>query len=83
MLLRRNKITDSLDILEEIQRNNTRGHEVDQALKKGNSLAWEQDRIVYIEEHTSQITGRLKNEFYKRTMILQISTIQNSQKCWN
>jgi len=74
-LLRRNKTTDSLDILEEIQRNNTREHEVDQVLKKKNGLAWEQDGIVYIEEHISQITGRLKNEFYKRTIILQILTI--------
>jgi len=71
----RNKTTDSLDILEEIQRNNIREHKVDQALKKEDSLAWEQDGIVYIEGHTFQITGRLKNKFYKRTMILQISAI--------
>ena len=48
-MLKRNKITDSLDILEEIKRNNTREHEVDQALKRKNGLTWEQDGIVYME----------------------------------
>ena len=37
-MLKRNKMTDNLDILEEIKRNNTREHEVDQALKKGDGL---------------------------------------------
>ena len=50
MMLKKNKMTDNLDILEEIQRNNTREQEVQQALKKKDGLAWEQDRIVYIEE---------------------------------
>ena len=50
MMLKKNKMTDNLDILEEIQRNNTREQEVQQALKKKDRLAWEQDRIVYIEE---------------------------------
>jgi len=48
-LLRRNKTIDSSDILEEIRRNNIREHEVDQVLKKENSLAWKQDGIIYIE----------------------------------
>ena len=42
-------MTDNLDILEEIKRNNTREHEVDQALKKGDGLIQEQDGIVYME----------------------------------
>jgi len=37
-MLKRNKTTDNLDILEEIKRNNTREHEVDQALKKKDRL---------------------------------------------
>jgi len=36
-------------LLEEIQRNNTREHEVEQQLNKENSLVWEQNRIIYIE----------------------------------
>ena len=38
IMLKKNKITDNLDILEEIQRNNTREYEVDQALKKEDKL---------------------------------------------
>jgi len=48
-MLKRNKTTNNLDILEEIKRNNTREHKVDQALKKGDGLTWKQDEIVYIE----------------------------------
>ena len=49
-MLKRNKITDNLDILEEIKRNNTREHKVDQTLKREDRLTWKQDGIVYIEE---------------------------------
>ena len=37
-ILKRNKTTDNLDILEEIRRNNTREHEVDQVLKREDGL---------------------------------------------
>ena len=37
------------DLLEEIQRNDTRKHEVEQEPKKENSLVWEQDRIIYMD----------------------------------
>jgi len=37
-ILKRNKTTDSLDILKEIKRNNTRKYKVDQALKRGDRL---------------------------------------------
>ena len=47
-MLKRNKTTENSDLLEEIQRNNTKEHEVEQELKKGDSLAWEQNRITYI-----------------------------------
>jgi len=49
MMLKRNKTTDNLDILEEIKRNNTREHKVDQVLKREDGLTWEQDRIVYMK----------------------------------
>jgi len=49
MMLKMNKMTDNLDILEEIQRNNTREQEVQQALKKEDKLAWEQDGVAYIK----------------------------------
>ena len=40
-MLKRNKMTDNLDILEEIKRNNTREYKVDQALKIKDELIWE------------------------------------------
>ncbi len=47
-MLQRN-IVENSSLLEEIQRNNTREHEVEQELKKENSLAWKQDKIIYID----------------------------------
>ena len=49
MMLKRYKLLEDSNLLEEIQRNNTREHEVEQELKKENGLAQEQDRIIYIE----------------------------------
>jgi len=49
MILNRNQTIDNLDLLEEIQRNNTREQEVQQALKKEDRLAWEQNKITYME----------------------------------
>ena len=48
-MLKRNTTTDNLDILKEIQWNNTKEREVEQALKKKDRLSWEQDGIVYME----------------------------------
>ena len=48
-MLKRTMTMDDLDILKEIQKNNTKEKEVKQALKKEDGLSWEQDRIVYIE----------------------------------
>ena len=48
-MLKRYKSLEDSNSLEEIQRNNTREHEVEQELKKENGLVWEQDRIIYIE----------------------------------
>jgi len=48
-MLKRNKTMENSDLLEEIQRNNTKEHKVEQELKKGDGLAWEQDEITYID----------------------------------
>ena len=48
-MLKRDKTIEDSDLLEEIWRNNTRKHKVEQKLKKENSLAWEQDRIIYMD----------------------------------
>ena len=49
-ILKRTTTTDNLDILKEIQWNNTKEKEVKQALKKEDRLSWEQDGIVYMKE---------------------------------
>ena len=49
IMLKRHKTLEDSNLLEEIQRNNTREHKVEQELKKENGLAWEQDEIIYIE----------------------------------
>jgi len=49
MMLKRYKLLENSNLLKEIQRNNTREQEVEQELKKENILAWEQDRIIYME----------------------------------
>jgi len=48
-MLKRNKTIEDSDLLEEIQRNNTKEHEVEQELKKEDGLAWEQNGITYID----------------------------------
>jgi len=48
-VIRRNKMTGDLELLKEIQRNNTKEHKVEQELKKGDGLIWEQDGITYID----------------------------------
>ena len=50
MMLKRYKLLEDSNLLEEIWRNNTRKHEVEQELKKENSLAWEQNEIIYMKE---------------------------------
>ena len=48
-MLRRNKTIEDLDLLEEIWRNNTKKYKVKQELKKEDGLAWEQNRIIYMD----------------------------------
>ena len=49
-MLRRNKTIENSDLLKEIWRNNKKEHEVEQELKKGDSLVWEQNGIIYMVE---------------------------------
>ena len=49
MMLKRYKSLEDSNLLEEIQRNNTREQEVEQELKKESGLAWEQDGIIYMK----------------------------------
>ena len=48
-MLKRHKMMEDSNLLEEIRRNNTREQEVEQELKKENGLVWEQDRIIYMK----------------------------------
>jgi len=48
-MIKRKTSVEEGNILKEIKRNTTRGKEVVQALKKEDSLTWEEDRVVYIE----------------------------------
>ena len=47
--MKENKTREESEILKEIRRNTTRENEVVQALKRNDSLTWEEDRVVYME----------------------------------
>ena len=49
IVIQRNKRIKDSSLLEKIWRNNTRKHEVEQEMKKENSLAWEQNKIIYMD----------------------------------
>jgi len=49
IMMKGNKTREEGNILKEIRKNATREKEVVQALKKEDSLTWEEDRMVYIE----------------------------------
>ena len=49
-MIKRKTTVEESNILKEIKRNTTREKEVVQALKKEDSLTWEEDEVVYIEE---------------------------------
>jgi len=48
-VIRRSKTTKDSELLEEIWRNNTKEHEVEQELKKNDGTAWKQNRITYVD----------------------------------
>jgi len=47
-MIKRKTTAEESDILKEIRRNTTREREVIQALRKKNSLTWEENRIIYM-----------------------------------
>ena len=49
MMIKRKTTVEEGNILKEIKRNTTREKEVVQALKKEDSLTWEEDEVMYIE----------------------------------
>ena len=49
-MIKRKMTVEEGNILKEIKRNTTREKEVVQALKKEDSLTWEEDGVVYMEE---------------------------------
>ena len=48
-MLERKVMTEESDIVKKIQGNNTREKEIVQALEKKDGLAWEEDRMTYME----------------------------------
>jgi len=48
-MIKRKMTIEEGDILKKIKRNMTREKEIVQALKKENSLTWEEDGVVYME----------------------------------
>ena len=53
------------DILKEIKRNTTREKEVVQALKKEDSLTWEEDGVVYMKGRIYVLNNKIKEEILK------------------
>ena len=49
IMLGRKTMTEESDIVKKIWKNNTREKEIIQALEKKDGLAWEEDRIAYME----------------------------------
>ena len=65
MIQRRTMIEES-NRLQEIKRNTTREKEVVQVLKKEDSLTWEEDGVIYIEERVYVPNNRkIKEEILK------------------
>ena len=48
-VLQRKDARENSSLLEDIQRNNIREHEMTQELKKENSLIWKDNKIVYMD----------------------------------
>ena len=48
-VLQRKEMRQNSSLLDNIQRNNTKEYEVVQELKKENSLAWEENVIIYMD----------------------------------
>ena len=48
-VLQRKEARENSSLLEDIQKNNIREHEMTQELKKENSLVWKDNKIVYMD----------------------------------
>ena len=48
-MLERKMMTEESDIIKKIRKNNTREKEILQALEKKDRLAWEEDKVAYME----------------------------------
>jgi len=65
-MIKRKTIVEEGDILKEIKRNTTREKEIVQALKKEDSLTWEEDGVVYMEERIYVLNNKkIKEEILK------------------
>ena len=66
MMIKRKTTVEEGNILKEIKRNMTREKEVVQALKKEDSLTWEEDEVVYMEERIYVLNNKkIKEEILK------------------
>jgi len=66
MMIKRKTTVEEGNILKKIKRNTTREKEVVQALKKENSLIWEEDGVVYIEGRIYVLNNKkIKEEILK------------------
>jgi len=65
-MIQRRMMTEESDRLKEIKRYTTREKKVVQALKKENSLTWEEDGVVYMEGRIYVLNNRkIKKEILK------------------
>ena len=74
-MLWKNKIIGETNLLEEIQWNRTKEKEVVQELKKMGNYRKTMDWFMWIDKFIFLITGKFKNKFYEKTMILSILDI--------
>jgi len=66
IMIKRKTTVEEGNILKEIKRNTTREKEVVQALKKEDSLTWEEDRVVYMEGRIYVLNNKkIKEEILK------------------
>ena len=64
-MIKRKMTIEEGDILKEIKRNTTREKEVVQALKKEDSLTWEEDGVVYMKGRIYVLNNKIKEEILK------------------
>ena len=50
-MFKENQMIEEITLLEEIQKNKTRGQEVQKELEKENGQAWKDNKVLYMEEN--------------------------------